>query len=210
MTVWLQITSGHGQAPVECCWVVYQVVKKISDDAKRSQIDIELVDMKEGEVNATCKSAILAIEGDSIDGFLDRWTGTIQWIGKSIFRPNHKRKNWFVGVERFKLPERSLLSDKDVTFETMRSSGPGGQHANKSESAVRATHLPTRISAVAQEERSQYLNRKLALARLLALMEADAKRKEGENRRELWNSHYNLERGNPVKVFYGKSFKLKS
>ena len=61
-------------------------------------------------------------------------------------------------------------SDNEFKIEKMRASGPGGQHVNKTETAVRITHMPTGITAVAQEERSQHLNRKLAMSRLNVLL----------------------------------------
>lgn len=90
---------------------------------------------------------------------------------------------------------------KEVRWETMRASGPGGQHVNRTESAVRVTHVPSGVQATAMEERSQHRNRKLALARLTKkLNEIDSKR-YGEAREERWRAHLELERGNPVRVF---------
>ena len=85
----------------------------------------------------------------------------------------------------------------------MRSSGPGGQHVNKTESAVRVTHISTGLSAIGREERSQYLNRKLALARLNRLLEQKAAAGAQKERREKWDVHNRVERGNPVRVFKG-------
>lgn len=83
----------------------------------------------------------------------------------------------------------------------MRASGRGGQHVNRTESAVRATHVSSGVQATAMEERSQHRNRKLALARLTKkLNEIDSKR-YGEAREERWRAHQELERGNPVRVF---------
>jgi peptide chain release factor len=97
--------------------------------------------------------------------------------------------------------EETRFDAKDVKWETMRASGPGGQHVNRTESAVRVTHLPTGIQASAAEERSQHRNRKLALARLAQkLAEVDAKQ-HGEAREKRWRAHQELERGNPVRVY---------
>ena len=90
-----------------------------------------------------------------------------------------------------------------MRIETLRASGPGGQHVNRTESAVRVTHLPTGLSAMAQEERSQHLNRRLALARLAALFaeRADKQVRAAEDQR--WRQHTQLERGNAVRVYRG-------
>jgi peptide chain release factor len=139
--------------------------------------------------------------GPSLEDFAKTWRGTVQWTARSPFRPEHKRKNWFVGVEVIEPVDETRFNLKEVRWETMRASGPGGQHVNRTESAVRVTHLPTGVQATAMEERSQHRNRKLALARLTnKLAEINSKR-HGEAREERWRAHQELERGNPVRVF---------
>jgi peptide chain release factor len=89
----------------------------------------------------------------------------------------------------------------DVRFETMRASGPGGQHVNRTESAVRVTHVPTGAQATASEERSQHRNKKLALARLGRKLDDTEASRRSEAARLRWRAHRTLERGNPVRVF---------
>jgi peptide chain release factor len=158
----------------------------------------------------TIRSALLALEGEDAAVFAEAWTGTIQWIWQSTYRPQHKRKNWFIGITRLHaLKTTEPFSVNDVRFETMRSSGNGGQKINKMETAVRAVHIPTGKSALAREERSQLLNKKLALARLALLFEQERINSEQEARSRTRHSHYELERGNPVRIFavYGDSIK---
>jgi peptide chain release factor len=88
----------------------------------------------------------------------------------------------------------------------MRSSGPGGQHVNTTASAVRATHLPTGVSVVARDERSQHRNRALALARLAATLAGRADAREADLRHGRWKLHASLERGNARRVFLGPGF----
>jgi len=95
----------------------------------------------------------------------------------------------------------SRFSAADVRFETMRASGPGGQHVNRTESAVRVTHIPTGLQATASEERSQHRNKKLALARLAQKIAAVESRKAEEAGEKRWRAHYGLQRGNPRRVF---------
>ena len=206
----MQITSGRG--PTECCWVVAQVAEKMLEDAGKLGIQADILEAIPGEEAQTYKSILLSMEGQSKDQseqFIGQWMGTVQWIGKSQFRPHHKRKNWYVGVEAFLPPEQTKWSPQELNIETMRASGPGAQHVNKVETAVRITHLPTGISVTAQEERSQMLNRKLALARIAKAFEQIDGQQAENIQQDRWRQHNELERGNPVQVFQGKKFKRK-
>lgn len=102
------------------------------------------------------------------------------------------------------------LHDEDIEFQTMRASGPGGQHVNKTDSAVRATHRPTGLVSTAQEQRSQHANRKLAKLKLAIMLEDRRSGARKDAQLEQWSSHQNLERGNPVPTYTGPLFKLKS
>jgi peptide chain release factor len=134
---------------------------------------------------------------------------TIVLRGWHSIIPNHKRKNWFVGVSAFPPPEVPEWSINEVKIETMRASGPGGQHVNKTETAVRITHLPSGISAIAQEERSQHHNRKLAMCRLSVLLRQKEHESVCDSKDSRWKHHNRLERGNTVRVFEGEDFRLK-
>ncbi|MGH9722270.1 MAG: peptide chain release factor-like protein [Bryobacteraceae bacterium] len=109
--------------------------------------------------------------------------------------------NWFIGVDLFEPADETRFSLKEVRWETMRASGPGGQHVNRTESAVRVTHLPTGLQATAMEERSQHRNRRLALARLMHKLNEMESQRSSDAREKRWRSHQHLERGN----HFGKS-----
>lgn len=131
----IQITSGRG--PVECCWVVAQVLKYLIEDIKKAKIKYTLLQREQGTENGTLQSATIQLQGKELDLFLKDWLGTIQWIGKSSFRKFHKRKNWFIGVYEIEATEETLLKENEIKFQAIRSSGAGGQHVNKVSSAVR-------------------------------------------------------------------------
>ena len=212
MNNYLQITSGRG--PEECCWVVARLVDILTREAIETGIKVRTLEEIPSEMPETLKSALLALEGEKseLEYFVAGWTGTIQWIGRSPFRPHHQRKNWFVGVECLAAPEqieRVERTQKDLEWQTIRGSGPGGQHRNKTETAVRVVHRPTGLSAIAQEERSQALNRKLALARLAQRLQQRQAEIENASRQQRWDLHNNLERGNPTRIYIGQKFELK-
>jgi peptide chain release factor len=196
--IWLQITAGRG--PVECAWAVVRVLEKLQSHALESGLEASVIELEPGPEAGTAQSALLSLAGEGQEQFAADWRGTVQWIARSPFRPEHKRKNWFVGIEVLEPVEESYFHARDVRWETMRASGPGGQHVNRTESAVRVTHLPTGLQAIGSEERSQHRNRKLALARLARkIADAEAER-QNESRDRRWRAHQELERGNPVRV----------
>ncbi len=171
-------------------------------------LQAEVIEAVGGDVPETYRSVWLRLQGDQCATWVARWRGTVQWIGRSPFRPRHKRKNWFVGVEVLTPPAPSAqLSERDVVIQTMRASGPGGQHVNKTASAVRVLHTPTGLTATAQEERSQYLNRKLAFARLAAQLAAQEQADHSRVDQTRWRQHHALQRGNPVRVLSAEGFK---
>lgn len=207
-TVWMQITAGQG--PDECCLVVARLAEAVLKETAESGNRANVIDAAAGNRDGTFKSVLIAVEGQGLSLFIRRWQGSVQWIGKSIYRPEHKRKNWFVGIAFYRLPETPTIRSEDLKFEAMRASGPGGQHTNKTESAVRVTHIPTGITAVAQEEKSQHLNRKLALGRLYEKLDQEKKDAEDKQQKQRWSDHSSLERGNPIRVYEGADFRLKT
>ncbi len=196
--IYLQITSGRG--PAECCRVVALVLEKILIQARKLGLIAEVIEREEGDMNRTLFSAIVFLEGNKVDEIVDEWEGTIQWIAQSPYRIHHKRKNWFVGVNSFTPNELSEIETEYITYQTLRSSGPGGQHVNKTESAVRATHAPSGMSVTASDQRSQIQNKKLATERLLIKLSAWNIEQTMQQAQENWDNHNNLVRGNPVKV----------
>jgi peptide chain release factor len=109
-----------------------------------------------------------------------------------------------VGVAFIEPIKNDVIKDRDIRYETMRASGPGGQNVNKVETAVRATYVPTGLSVVASDNRSQTLNKKLAYERLLAKLSAIEDEKHSEQERAVWMNHNLLERGNAVQTFKGE------
>ncbi len=205
---WLQLTADR--CPEECAWVINKVLNEITKKAEELNFKIDILEKVSGEERGTLKSTLLSIEGDNIKSFLDSWTGTILWIGQSPYRKNHKRKNWYIGVNRLTMPKPTEFSENDIKFETTRSSGPSGQNVNKVETAVRATHIPSNISVLASEERSQLRNKSLAVSRLFDMLQHLEDKMRLDVERDRWLNHWDLESGNPIRTYVGEGFKRKS
>ncbi|MBB4097708.1 peptide chain release factor H [Sphingomonas kyeonggiensis] len=197
----LHVSSGQG--PRECEWVVEQLVHAWAREAQAAGLVCEPVE----PVTGPAASVLLRVSGEGAPAFADARTGTIRWIGTSPFRPRHKRRNWFVGVSRAPtIEEVPELRDMDITYQAMRASGPGGQHVNRTDSAVRATHLPTGLTSFSQDQRSQHANRGIARLKLALLFEAQRDRGAASGKRGLWDQNRALERGNAVRTYRGEKF----
>ena len=154
--------------------------------AERHNYEAEVLDVSPGE-EAGIKSAIVDIKGDYVYGYLKGEHGVHRLVRLSPFNADHARHTSFVLVET--LPEAEGTADieivpEDLKIDTFRSSGPGGQHMQKTSSAVRITHLPTGLVAVCQGQRSQHQNKEAALKILYSrLLELDRRKKERERAR---------------------------
>lgn len=201
----LQITSGRG--PAECGLVAAQVLKRLLREAGDFGLDATVVGHENGGENGTVETAVILVSGKDAERFSASWTGTVQWIGQSMFRKFSKRKNWFVGIFESEMDNATDVSEKDIRYQAMRSSGAGGQHVNKVSSAIRAIHEPTGIAAVAMDSRSQHQNKKLARERLMDKPRGQSLRKMQEQFQTHWNNQLQVQRGNPTRIFEGAGFK---
>jgi len=201
----LLVTSGDG--PRECRRAVFLVLRQMEREAGTAGLRIDATTLDVDKPNEPA-SALVSLSGAGADKLARSWQGTIQWICKSPFRPQHKRRNWFVGVFRVSGADNTAfrLTPQDLKIETFRSGGPGGQHQNTTDSGVRVTHLATGLSAISTEERSQHRNRKRALERLEARFLLKRQEETAKTRADRNSKHRQLERGNPVRVFKGETF----
>ncbi|TWB45687.1 peptide chain release factor H [Nitrospirillum pindoramense] len=201
---WLLFTAGRG--PGECQVAVAGLLRVLVAEAADAGLRAEVLETEAGPHGPL--SALVALDGTGVEGYARTWEGSVRWTCPSPLRSGWGRKNWYVGVSRLAPPPASAgLREADLRVEACRASGPGGQHVNKTSSAVRVTHLPTGLAVFAQEERSQHRNRALAMARLAAAL-ADRDRQAGEAAdRERWARHDALERGNEVRAYEGERFR---
>ena len=203
-TLYCQITSGRG--PVEVTRAVWLVKTELSHFAFCKNINTQLVEFEPGTHDRCMFSCVLKLSGEKeqLENFRKEWEGSVLWVATdNEFRPKHKRKNWFVGCNFFEAIPETIVNEKDIQYQTTRSSGPGGQNVNKVETAVRATYVPTGISVLVQDFRDQTQNKKLARERLIAKLSAIEAAKKKQQTYEIWMNHNLLQRGNPVKKFIG-------
>ena len=198
----LQISTAQG--PAECRIFARFVLAQILREARPAGVQAEV--LEETADKHGILSALVRLSGCLADETARRWQGTLQWVCDSPLRPRHPRKNWYIGV--FRLPEISVLPENEgIEFQTCRAGGKGGQHVNKTESAVRAVHLASGIAVRAEGERSQHANKKRALE-LLALKLAELHQTAlRQHAADAHKSLYRVERGNPRRVFKGEDFR---
>lgn len=212
MMVLLQLSANTG--PEECCLAVCKALAFLVQEAATLAVQVAVMEQVPGDKPGNLRSVLLALDGAQAQALAQRWRGSVQWVCASPYRIGHPRKNWFIGADIFEPDtapaDSAALLDKDLRFETLRSSGPGGQHVNTTDSAVRATHMPTGLSVKVQTERSQHANKRLARALLAHKLAALAQDAAGQSRAERRIQHHQVERGNAGRVFKGEAFRLHS
>ena len=177
----IDITAGAGGT--EACDWAQMLCRMYTRWAERRGYKIETVDMLEAE--GGLKSVTLQISGDYVYGYLKSEAGVHRLVRISPFDSNARRHTSFSSVYVFPVLDDSIeveIKPEDLRVDTYRSGGAGGQHVNKTDSAVRFTHLPTGIVVACQTERSQTMNRATAMSMLKArLYEYYKQEKEKEN-----------------------------
>ena len=202
-TVTFLVSSGDG--PAECRQAIAHILDVLAKETKAMGIGMDVAQQK---APFGPKSALVSLHSTGALELANRWIGTIKWTCRSDIRPGHRRQNWFVGVFEIPQTERIKEINSDAfRFETFRAGGPGGQHQNSTDSAVRATCLDTGLSVVVRDGRSQHRNKSIAILRLQSLLKANTAMNEATSKQQQNHLHHQLERGNPVREFKGPTFK---
>jgi len=178
--------------------------------AERRGYKAEILDISPGD-EAGIKSAVIGVSGDYACGYLKSEHGVHRLVRLSPFDADHARHTSFVLIEVMPEAEADIdvkIAPDDLKVEAFRSSGPGGQHMQKTSSAVRLTHLPTGLTATCQSERSQHQNKETALkilqARLLELELAE----RAEERAKLKGKRVTAGWGNQIRSYVLHPYKM--
>ena len=197
----LEINSGAGGVESQD-WVA-MLYRMYSRWAEHSGYKVEIIDQHIGE-EAGFKSISIRIEGENCYGWLKLENGVHRLVRISPFDSQSRRHTSFASVYCYPEIDNSIeidINEKDLKIDTFRASGAGGQHVNKTDSAVRITHIPTKIVVQCQNSRSQHRNKTIALDLLRSkLYELQITKEEEENKKNRTEKG-NISWGNQIRSY---------
>ncbi|HEX8848540.1 MAG TPA: peptide chain release factor 2 [Gemmatimonadaceae bacterium] len=171
--------------------------------AQRRGYSVEVLDLSEGE-EAGIKGAVLEIKGQYAFGFLKAESGVHRLVRISPFDAQARRHTSFASVFVYPVVDNDInieIRDEDIKMDVFRASGAGGQHVNKTSSAVRLTHIPTGVVVASQQERSQHKNKQTALKMLKNRLYNIELQKQLEKKAEMDSAKQDVTFGSQIRSY---------
>jgi peptide chain release factor 2 len=197
----ISINAGAGGTDAQD-WVEI-LFRMYSRWIERNGYQIQIIDLQPGD-EAGIKSVTFSANGKYVYGYLKSETGIHRLVRISPFNANGKRHTSFASV--FVFPELTQeivvdIEEKDLRIDVFRASGAGGQHVNKTSSAVRVTHVPTGIVVQCQQEKSQHRNKEIALKVLKSRIYQQEKQKQVDEMNAIHSSKDDIAWGNQIRSY---------
>jgi len=204
----LSVNAGAGGTEA-CDWAA-MLLRMYTMWAESKGYKLTWIDQLHGE-EAGIKNATLLITGDYAYGYLKAESGVHRLVRISPFDSNKRRHTSFASIDV--LPEVSddikiAVNEVDLKVDTYRSGGKGGQHANKTDSAVRITHIPTGIVVQCQNERSQFKNKSMAMKLLKARLYEIERQKKAKDLETAYDSKKDIEWGSQIRSYVLHPYKM--
>lgn len=197
------ISLHAGAGGVEAMDWAEMLLRMYTRWAESKGYDVKLVDLQD-DTEAGIKSATVMIEGENAYGYLKHEKGVHRLVRISPFNAAGKRMTSFAALEVMPEIDDELMveiNSEDIRVDTFRSSGAGGQHVNKTDSAIRITHLPTNIVVTCQNERSQHQNREVAMKILMSKLLDLAEQQHKEDLAEIKGDFSQITWGSQIRSY---------
>lgn len=208
-SAYVSINSGAGGT--ESCDWASMLLRLYTRWAERKGYAVTTIDILYGE-EAGIKNVTLLVEGAYVFGYLKSERGVHRLVRISPYDSNKRRHTSFASVDVFPEVEEAgeiKIEDKDLVIETYRASGPGGQHMQKTDTAVRITHKPTGIVVSSQNERSQFQNKQRVLNILKAkIYEYEQEKKEAELQKSVGTEKKKIEWGSQIRSYVLQPYQM--
>jgi peptide chain release factor 2 len=199
--VQLEIASGAGGTEAQD-WAS-MLMRMYTRWAERKGFGVEILDMSEGE-EAGIKGAVLEIKGAYAYGFLKAEAGVHRLVRISPFDSQARRHTSFASVFAYPVVDQEInieIRDEDIKMDVFRASGAGGQHVNKTSSAVRLTHIPSGIVVASQQERSQHKNIQTAMKMLKNRLYQAEVEKQAKKKAEMDSAKSDVSFGSQIRSY---------